>query len=322
MKAAVLQGKRNFSIAERPMPEIGEEEVLVRILVCGLCTSEFPEWESGSAHGSSMLGHESVGIIEKVGSRVTNVKPGDRVTGMIDRSFAEYAKADSRLVCKVPDSLTDEEAMGEPLSCMMSGALRTDIRLGDSAALVGAGYFGLGFMQLMLLKGPRSMIAIDARQEALENAKRFGAAELYLPHEIPPRYISESTVIREAANEELGIDVVAEAAGNQKSLDLSIVLLRQHGILSIPGYHQGMRNINMQLLNLKAATVINAHEVVIINRMDCLRRGLDLIKAGKLNTRDLATNEYSLNDINHGFRELEQKPKGYIKGFIRISHKI
>lgn len=315
MKGAVIAGPQKLELVDMPIPEIGEEEVLIKVALCGLCHSEFPLWKDGTLVGRK-IGHEPVGIVEAVGRLVKNVKPGDRVTGLFQEAFAEYTKTHYSDVVLVPDSLTDEEAMGEPLSCLMSGAERTQVGLGDTAAIIGSGFMGLGFLQLIRLKGTSKIIGIDVRAEGLENAKRFGADEVYHPKDVPAKYIvdewNDQMFIR-------GVDVVAEVSGSQPGLELAGKMTKVHGILSIVGYHQnGPRTVDMQLWNWKGITAVNAHERRNDYHIRYMKAALSLIEAKRLDVKNLVTHEYKFEDINKAFQDAENKPKGYIKGFIRI----
>jgi threonine dehydrogenase-like Zn-dependent dehydrogenase len=315
MKGAVIAGPQKLELVDMPIPEIGDEEVLIRVTLCGICHSEFPLWKEGTLVGRR-IGHEPVGIVEAVGRLVTNVKAGDRVTGLFLEAFAEYAKTHYSNVVVVPESLSDEEAMGEPLSCLMSGADRTQVSLGDSVAIIGSGFMGLGFLQLLKLKGAAKIIGIDIRKEGLENARRFGADEAYLPQDVPKDYIVDEW------NDQMfvrGADVVAEVSGSQPGLDLAGKMTRVHGILSVVGYHQnGLRSVDMQLWNWKGITVINAHERRNNYHINYMKAALKLIESKRLDIKNLLTHEYKFTDINKAFEDAEKKPQGYIKGFLRI----
>lgn len=316
MKAAVLKEAGYMQVEERPIPEIKENEMLIRLLVCGTCLSEYPEWKNGESIGK-ILGHEPVGIVEKIGSGITRFKPGDRVTGLFKNCFAEYTVSTEDLVLKVPDCLTDEEAIGEPWSCLVSGASRTDVKFGDTVAVVGCGYMGLGMMLLLKLKGAGKIIAVDVRKESLELAKQFGADEVYTPEELPDRYIVDEW------NDEMfvrGVDVVAEAAGGAAGLELAGKMVRPHGVLSIVGFHQsgGRRAIDMKLWNWKAITVINAHERRDWMQMEYMREALAMFEHKKIDVKPMMRHEYPLEEINRAFTEMKEKPEGYIKGYVRI----
>ena len=114
-----------------------------------------------------------------------------------------------------------------------------------------------------------------------------------------------------------GVDVVVEASGSQKGLTLAGELVRQHGYLSILGYHQGPgRDVDMQLWNYKAFEVLNAHERRADYRMDCMRRGLALAAAGRIDLASLVTHTFPLDRLDEAFRSLAEKPAGFIKSVI------
>jgi threonine dehydrogenase-like Zn-dependent dehydrogenase len=116
---------------------------------------------------------------------------------------------------------------------------------------------GLGFLQLLKLRGPGRIVAIDVRAEAREKARELGTGETYHPDELP-----DACRLTRVADWEIerGFDVVIEASGTQPGLTLAGELVRGHGVLSILGYHQGGdRQVDMQLWNWKAIDVVNAH---------------------------------------------------------------
>lgn len=186
MKQMVMAGPGKTKIIEVPIPEITEDEMLVRVTLSGMCHSEWYPWLT--AKEGDLLGHESIGVVEKLGANVTGFHVGERVTGLGGGAFREYIVVEPSKMAHVPDCLKDEDAISEPLACLLSAAMKLPVKtLGDTAAVVGCGYMGLGTVSLFKAMGYGDIIAIDKRPEALENAKKFGATELYLPEEIPAR---------------------------------------------------------------------------------------------------------------------------------------
>ncbi len=314
MKACVLQSASASKICDVPIPEISEEEVLIRVALCGVCMSELHDWESGIHAGKQIFGHEPVGFIEAVGARVIGFQPGDRVTGLIGRAFAEYTKANYRRIIKVPDHLENMEALGEPLSCLMSAAKRTPVQLGDNVAIVGLGFMGLGFLQLMRSKGAGTIIAVDPRLESLELAMRFGADVTTTPGEVPEQYI-----VVERHHHDRGVAVTAEVSGTQAGLKLAAELTAIHGHMSIVGYHQGeAREVDMELWNWKGLSVLNAHERREAVHMQCMQAGLNMIANKRFNMRDLVTHEFSLDEVDQAYAAMKRKPEGFVKAVIRL----
>ncbi|MCC3372079.1 alcohol dehydrogenase catalytic domain-containing protein [Cohnella sp. REN36] len=324
MKASVITGPQKSELVETDVPSIGDEEVLIRVKVCGVCASELHPWMEGAgwleAPGKRpIFGHEPVGVIERMGARVEGFRIGDRVTGLVQHAFAQYAKANYRVIVKVPEELDDLEALGEPLSCLMSGASRTPVALGDEVAVVGAGFMGLGFLQLMRLKGAGRLIAVDTREESLEHARRFGAEERFAPQDVNAKY--KVTAWAHMDQGIPGVQVAVEASGSQGGLQLAGEMAGVHGVLSIVGYHQGnsgMRNVNMELWNWKALTVINAHERRSQVHVKEMEAGLKLIAGGQLNMKDMITHVFSLDEVDLAYDAIRTKPPGFIKSVIKI----
>ena len=264
MKKMVAAGPRQTKIIEVPIPEINDDQMLVRVTLTGMCHSELYPWQT--AKEGMTIGHESVGVVVKLGKNVTGFQVGDRVTGLGGGGYMEYIVTKPKKMAHVPDSLADEDAISEPLACILSAAMKLPIEtVGDRIAVVGCGYMGLGAISLFKLMGYGDIIAIDKRPEALENAKRFGATETYLPEEIPPYYIltfetmGKISLTRDGDNFNIlngGIPTVMEFSGTEDGLRLAGDLVQGHGRLGIGGYHNdGMRSIDYKLWNFKAITM-------------------------------------------------------------------
>lgn len=313
MKISEVCGPRQSRIVDIPAPEPGVNDVQVRVKACGICGSEHYSWDKAEA-APLYLGHEVAGEVTCVGAGVSDIAPGDAVTGLFRRGFAEYAVVDARAVLKYPRSLGFEEAsLGEPISCVVSGALRTDVSLGKTIVVIGLGFMGLLALQLMKLKGAYRLIAIDTRKDAEELARRFGADEFFAPEDVPAKYL-----LTDSAGSG-GVDIVVECTGNAKALDLAVKMLKRHAILSIVGYHQGgPRCVDFQMLNWKAVDIINAHEKRVDHKIRCMEIGLNLVAKGQLWVESLMTNYYTIDSIDSAFDDFEKKPGGYIKGIARL----
>jgi len=247
-----------------------------------------------------------------VGQGVEGFHPGDLVTGLFRQGFSEYAAAPASVVTRIPEGMDFEEAaLGEPLACAISGALRTDVGLGKTVAVLGLGFMGLLTLQLLRIKGAFRTLAVDTRPETEAAARRFGADEFYLPGEIPSEYL-----LKDSAGTG-GVDVVAECSGNAASLSLAVLLLKRHSILSIVGYHQGgPRCVDFQMLNWKAADIVNAHEKRADVAMRCMKTGLLLAAAGRLKASSLITHKYGLEEVDRAYSEYAAKSGGYVKAVV------
>jgi alcohol dehydrogenase, propanol-preferring len=213
MKAAVLhEFKTPLSLEEVPLPEVGADEVLIEVEVCGVCHSDLHvadgDWAqlAGIVKKPLILGHEIVGRVAERGAAVEAIRVGDRVgvpwvqwtcgqcefcregnenlcvkqriTGvMVDGGYAEYAKAPASHVIKIPDALSSEQAA--PLLCAgvtVHRALKqAEIRAGQRLAVFGVGGLGHIAVQIGCAAGAE-VTAIDVSEEKLALAKSLGAA--------------------------------------------------------------------------------------------------------------------------------------------------
>jgi threonine dehydrogenase-like Zn-dependent dehydrogenase len=171
-------------------------------------------------------------------------------------------------------------------------------------------------LQAVRMKGPAYIIGVDIRDEALEMARRFGADVTMKPEQVGERLKLTSW---SQLGKGYGVDVAIEASGTQAGLTLAGQMVREHGVLSILGYHQGgPRQVDMELWNWKALEVLNAHERRSGYQMDCMRRGLALLAAGKLQTAPLVTHRFGLDQVDDAFQALLTKPTGFVKAVIVV----
>lgn len=309
-----LADARRSEIIEEPIPEPKTGEVLVRVNLCGVCASELHPWMDGLSMYPHRFGHEPVGVIEAVGPGVTSFQPGDRVTGLFNGAYSQYCLAPEAILLPVPGNVPDEAALGEPLACLVNAQRRTRIELADRLAIIGLGFMGLGMLQLIKLRGPSRIIAIDVREEAREQARRFGANEVYHPDEVPDNY--RLTQFSEW-NSDKGLDVVVESSGTEAGLQLAGKLVRAHGLLSILGYHQGPpRHIDVGIWNWKAIDVVNAHVRRQADLMESMRIGLELLAAGLIDLQFLVTHRYGLSEVDQAYADLRDKPRSFIKAVV------
>ena len=125
-----------------------------------------------------------MGTVVAVGPEVTRVREGDQVTGLFQGAYADLCLAREDILLPVPNGIADENALGEPLACLVNAQRCTPVELADRVALIGLGYMGLGMLQLLKLRGPSRIVAIDVREESREAAMALGADETYDPSQL------------------------------------------------------------------------------------------------------------------------------------------
>jgi len=255
-----------------------------------------------------------MGTVVAVGSEVTSVREGDRVTGLFKGAYADLCLATETELLPVPDGVAEENALGEPLACLVNAQRRTPVELADRVAVIGLGYMGLGMLQLLKLRGPSRIVSIDVREEARAAAMALGADESYDPSQLPEEF--KLTNFGDWQSDR-GFDVVVEGSGTQPGLTLAGEMVRAHGVLSILGYHQGgPRQVEVGMWNWKAIDVVNAHVRRRADLMESMRIGLELTAKGLIDLGALVTHRYTLDEVDRAYTDLQQKPPGFIKAVV------
>lgn len=315
MQAAVITAPRRATVTETRLPEIGPQEVLVRIEGCGVCGSNLPLWEGREWFSYPLApgqgGHEGWGVIEQTGPEVNGFKPGDRVALLSNHAWAAYDKATTDSLIRLPDSLTGKPFPGEPLGCVMNIFRRSHIQPGQNVAIIGIGFLGALLTQLAARAGAR-VIAISRRPWALEVARQCGAAET-ISMDDHTRIIER---VVELTNGE-GCERVIEAVGEQWPLDLATELTRERGRLIIAGYHQdGPRQVNLQLWNWRGLDVVNAHERdPKIYRLG-MQQAVAAVSSGELDPSPLYTHQFRLDQLGDAMEMMRARPDGFMKALV------
>jgi threonine dehydrogenase-like Zn-dependent dehydrogenase len=315
MRAAIVTGPGQIQISEVARPEPGPGQVRLRLEGCGVCASNLtpwagPEWMQYPTEPGA-LGHEAWGVVDAVGEGVEGLSIGDRVAALSYKSYAEYDLAEADAVVRLPDALLGQPFPGEPLGCAMNIFHRSEIKAGQTVAIIGIGFLGAILTRLATDAGAR-VIAISRRPFSLDLARSMGAAET-IPME------DHSTIIervRELTNGTF-CERVIEAVGKQWPLDLAGELTRERGRLIVAGYHQdGPRQVNMWLWNWRGIDVINAHERDPKVYVRGLREAVDAIASGRLDPSSLYTHRYPLESLDEALNDTRDRPDGFLKALV------
>ena len=208
MKCDVFRGKDDIRTEMWPIPVPGPNEVLIKVMACGVCGSDVHIYHgdqgSTATEPPMILGHEFSGIVTQIGEDVKSCQVGDHVSvdpadncnecwycmnGMmshcehmraigtnVNGGFAQYCKVPGRLVHRLnPDVLFTEGAMVEPLACCINGIDRSDIKAGDNVVVYGGGAIGLLLMQLAKRRGAARVILVEPAEEKRNMAIKLGA---------------------------------------------------------------------------------------------------------------------------------------------------
>lgn len=315
MRAAVVTAPGKVEIRDVPIPQPGPGQVRVRLEGCGVCASnltpwEGPEWMTFPTEPGD-LGHEGWGTVDAVGTNVTGLERGDRVATLGTRAYAEYDIADAAKVARIPGELAGVALPGEPFGCAMNIFRRSDIREGQTVAIVGIGFLGAILVRLASNAGAR-VIAISRRQSSLDLARDMGAAETIA--------MDDHYAIIERVRQLTGgrfCDRVVEAVGKQWPLDLAAELTAEGGRLVIAGYHQdGPRQVNMQLWNWRGFDVVNAHERDAAVAVQGVRDAIEAIRSGLIDSARLVTHRYPLDQLDEALNATRDRPDGFVKAVV------
>ena len=313
MKTAVLTEK-GFEIQELAIPEIGDDELLIKTHSSGVCSGDLFVYQNRGtmAKEYGRLGHEGSGLVVQAGKNVTGFSVGDWVTSFSLPVYADYFVSKPSELVKLPPSIEPTFALGEAIACCVHAGNRFGIKPGYKVAIIGCGFMGIVCQQIARAQLAGDIVGIDPLADRLALSKQFGATALYNPFEVDAQTI---------LNNHGSFDVVIEAAGVQSAVDLSTELVAEHGRIILVGYHQsnnGMRSVNMQLWNYKAIDVVNGHVRRADEKLDAMRQGMEMMANGEIDTKPLVQ-IFDLADTEQAFQALDERQDGLLKAVLMIN---
>lgn len=332
MKAAVWYGQRDLRVEEREIKDLKGDEVRVKVAWAGICGSDLHEYEEGPVFVPAekpdpltgdttplTMGHEFAGVVEEVGSEVTEFKPGDRVTinptlthgnkpedldpyygfafiGLsTDGGFAKFANAPEKNVHHLPDPLTLQDgALVEPTAVAVQAVKEADLLFGDTVAVFGAGPIGLLTVVAAKAAGASRIIALDLSAERLEKAKQMGATDIINSG-------NQDAVEKIKELEPEGVDVSFEVAGVGVTFEQSVEVTKPRGTMVVISIFAKPIEWNPFQLTAKGITIKSS----LAYTPTSFQQTIDLMATGQLKPQEVITDHISLNDIvEKGFEEL------------------
>lgn len=262
MMAAVLYGKESMQIEPVAVPQIGANDVLVRVraaLTCGTDVKVFRRgYHARMIVPPALFGHELAGDVVAVGENITKFRPGQRVVAansapcgkcyycqrdkenlcedllFNNGAYAEYIRIPDRIVERnlyvIPEHISYQDAaLIEPLACVMRGLEECDLRGVETIAVIGLGPIGLMFVRLAKVFGAR-VIALGRRHSQLSRAEHMGANELLCTADP----FDHAQRVRELTGGR-GVDVAIEAVGTPETWQLAARMVRRGGTVNFFG---------------------------------------------------------------------------------------
>ena len=342
MKALVLKEYKHFSYEDVALPEVGPDDVLIEVKACGICGSDVHgvDGSTGRRIPPIIMGHEASGVIERVGSAVSDWCVGDRVTfdstvvtrpdfysqkGIFNLSdyrkvlgvscdeyrqhgaFAEYVAVPQSTLYRLPDGLSFEQAaMTEPVSVAFHAVSLIPSEINDSAVVVGCGMIGLFVVQALRIKGCGKIIAIDLDQSRLDMALKFGA-----DHALKSDDVDIIEKIR-ALTHGRGADLAVEVVGITATVNLAINSVRKGGKISVVGNLAEKVEIPLRVVVTRQLTIVGS----------CASAGeypacLEMIASGRVKVDEMMSAVVPLSEAAAWFERLYQGEAGLMKVIVK-----
>jgi L-iditol 2-dehydrogenase len=324
MKVAMYYNNNDVRIEEQPVPTIGDQEMLVKIIASGICGSDVMEWYR-IKKAPRVLGHEITGDIVQVGAQVKTYKVGDRVfvshhvpdntcrfclkdqhtlchtlhsTNFDPGGFAEYVRVPAINVDRgtflLPASVSYEEGVFiEPLACVIRGLRIAAMKPGRSVLVIGSGISGLLFMKLAHAWGAGRIIATDIDPYRLNAAKKAGADQTINANENIPK---------ELKNQHNGLlaDLVIIATGAPAAVQQGLRAVQDGGTVLFFAPTEPGRDIPFPLFDLwnKQITMVSTYA----GSPKDIQLAVDMLAQKRLTVTDMITHRLPLKDTAKGFQ--------------------
>ncbi len=332
MIGLVNYAKEPYSVELRELavPEIGEEDVLLKVQAVAVCGSDLHQYagnQSWPVNYPVVLGHEFGGSVAKLGNRVNGFKEGDRVVSEtaaqlppdspfirralynldpkrlgfgygVNGAMADYVKAPARCLHHLPASLAFEDAALTEPCCVAYNAVceNSHVRPGDTIAVVGPGPIGLLCAAMAKLSGAGHVVVIGIPADAkrLEVAKRMGADMVLVAQD---NHVEEWV---KNFGDGYGVDLVIDAAGVSASLKLALDIVRPAGQITKVGWGPQPLNFTLDSLVQKAITLQGSYS----HNWPIWEKVLSLLSSGKIDLRSIRNRTSPLSEWRDVFEEM------------------
>ena len=323
MRAARLYGVGDLRVEPIDRAQIeADDQVLIRVHACGICPSDLRAYTGLRPATRAMPytpGHEWVGEVIDAGDAVSRFCPGDRVVpswrvacgqcyycvrgrhnccenlarGLVRGGFAEYGVAAERALYKIPENVSYEQAcFCEPLACCINGSLDSDIHLGDTAVIVGAGPIGLTHLQLAVHAGARVLVS-DLIPERLQVARELGAHATIMASEDDP--VEQVKALTDGR----GAETVIAAVGAPPALRQALEMAAQYATVNYFAgtYPPATIEVDPNLIHYRQIRLTGSHDFTPFHFESALR----LIEIGTVQVTPLISHRLPLAEVKQGF---------------------
>ncbi len=348
MRAAVLFGPDDLKVVERPVPKPGPQQVLIKVAACAICGTDLKithhPFPGQPPFGQFIPGHEYVGTVVAVGDTVAEFKPGDRVAveahkgcmrcencirgeytaclnyGKVEMGhhtsgftvpggYAEYVVHHINAVYHIPDNISFEEATmvtttGTPLYGLdVAGGFIA----GDSIAVIGPGPIGLTTTSISKTLCADPVILVGTNESRMKLGPEFGA-----DHMVRARGAEAVEQVR-ALTGGVGVDLAVDCAGGQGTLEDAIRMTKLGGKVLLLAFYK-------EPVTADISTAIRSDITIYTTRGEghsACRRGLSMMKQGRLPVAKMITHEFKLEEIMEAFATFRERKGNAIKVLVK-----
>ncbi len=342
-KASVMVGER-FETREYPIPEVTEGTVLLKQELGGICGTDLHNWEHQRLTGSIILGHENVGIIDKLGAGVTTdhlgqpVKEGDRVIlvpgtnqgayGFLPSEeepylrggFADYIFLWNPDTVFLKTEMPPEVAvLTEPFSIGVHGVMRSGLQFGDTVVIQGSGAIGLLTLVCAKLSGAGRLVLVGGPPGRLQLGKRLGA-DLTIDIAEFPDPEERKRIVRDFTPGGEGADVVFECAGFLGAIPEGLDYLKQSAIYVEMGHFVDVGTFECNPNSMFMRKNLR-FEAVWASRPEHFVRALPILEKQEYPYEDLISHVIPVERVAEGFNALHSGYRLDDKETIKIAVK-
>lgn len=345
MKAQVLYGVDDLRYVDYDLPELGPDDVLVKVSACGICGSDIPRiLSTGTYHFPTICGHEFGGVITKIGSNCDEDLLNKRVAviplipdhtcdmceighfaqcadydflgSRNDGGFAEYCRVPKDNLVFMPDGVDDEvAAMLEPITVAQHVVTNNGVNFGDDVVVYGLGAIGIFVAQWAKALGAQHVYAIDLDPEKVGIAKVIG-----LEDAICSKDLDVKAFVLEKTNGK-GVDAVFEASGSGFVWNEAIMLLKQGGRMGLVG----RPTKGLQIANETYEKILRS-QITIKGTWSFEMKhfphnawdiSLQAVRDGKIKTEEIMSHRLPLSELYKGVRIMADKTEFFHKILIK-----
>jgi L-iditol 2-dehydrogenase len=323
MKSAVYYRNNDVRIEERPVPEIGPGEMLLKVMAVGICGSDVHEFYRVNS-APCILGHELAGIVEKVGDGVTDFKPGDRIfvfhhvpCGACPRcvsghetacdtfkrvhfypgGFSEYVRIHPLQVqlgaIHMPDDMDfDTASFTEPVGCVVRGQRLAGMAPAKKVLILGSGITGILHIQVAKAWGASLIVSTDVSDYRKNLATKFGAHHVFDGRE------DIATKFRQV-NEGAGADIVILNAMAPMAVQQAMDSVDKGGTILVFGLGGPDQTMDIPMGTFLAGEISVIHSYS--GGPQDARIAFNLIRNHQINVNDMITHRLPLEKAQEGF---------------------